>query len=189
MTHPAQGADFLSIAASPARRLHRAQKLYPEDPDPFRSTDMRDPRSWERYPERSWFSNMIGIPQLDSDVFVALDCFVKELVGPDAPENIRFVLDDDNSWARYLLLFAGYAKPSTVPSRFSEKLISLLEELATSRRFYAREGLITSRTLREKLEREARFGDDLDLHWFGNDGKDFIHLSPLQTSIERSWGR
>ncbi len=163
--------------------LHRrAQELYPDDPDPFTSTDMRDPRNWERYPKYSWLSNMIGIPQLDSDVFVVLDCFVEGLVGSDTPENISFVLDDDNSWARYLLLFAGYAKPSTMPGRLSDKLMSLLEELATSKRFYAREGLITSRTLREKLEREVRFGDDLDLHWFGNDGKDFIHLSPLQTS-------
>lgn len=160
--------------------LHsRAQELYPDDPDPLNSTDMRDPGNRERYPECSWLSNMIGIPQLDSDIFVVLDCFVEGLVGPDAPENISFLLDDDNSWARYLLLFAGYANSSTVPGRLSEKLMSLFEDLATSRRFYAREGLITSRTLREKLEREVRFGDDLDLRWFGNDGKDFIHLSPL----------
>lgn len=104
------------------------------------------------------------------------------LVGPDVPENISFLYDDDNSWARYLLVFASYAKPSTMPGRLSDKLMSLLEELATSKRFYAREGLITSRILREKLEKEVRFDDDLHLHWFGNDGKDSIHLSPLQKS-------
>ena len=71
---------------------------------------MRDPRYCERYPKRSWLSNMIGIPSLDSDVLVVLDCFVEGLVGPDEPDNIHFVLDDDYSWARYLLLFAGYAK-------------------------------------------------------------------------------
>lgn len=125
---------------------------------------------------------MIRIPNLDSDVFVVLDCFIEALFGPDAPENISFVLDSDNSWARYLLLFAGYSKPSTVPGGLSSKLMSLLEDLATSKRFYAREGLITSQTLQEKLEREVRNDDDLDLNWFGNDGKDFIHLSPLQMS-------
>ena len=40
---------------------------------------------------------MIGIPQLNSDVFIVLDCFVEELAGPEAPENISFLLDDDNS--------------------------------------------------------------------------------------------
>jgi hypothetical protein len=126
---------------------------------------------------------MIGIPELNSDVFIVLDCFVDGLAGPDSVENITFVLDDDNSWARYLLLFAGYTEPSTKPGKLSDKLMSLLEELATSRRFYAREGLITSRILRERLRREVRFDDDLDLHWFGNDGRDFIHLSPLPTSM------
>ncbi|KAI4204538.1 MAG: hypothetical protein LQ350_001088 [Teloschistes chrysophthalmus] len=115
-----------------------------------------------------------------SDVLVVLDCFVEGLAGPDVQENISFLLDDDDSWARYLLLFAGYTNPSTAPGRMSQKLMSLLEELAISKRFYAREGLITSQILREKLEREVRFDDDLNLHWFGNDGKDFIHLSPLQ---------
>ena len=157
----------------------RAREIYPEDPDPFEGSDMRDPRYWERFPISSWLSTMIGIPHLDSDVLVVLDCFVEELVGPDPPENIHFVLDDDNSWARYLLLFAGYANPSAVPGRLSDKLMSLLEELATSKRFYAREGLITSQILRQKLEKEVRFDDDLDLCWFGNNGKDLIHLSPL----------
>lgn len=157
----------------------RARELYPEDPDPFRGSDMKDPVYWEDYPKSSWLSNMIRIPQLDSDVLVVLDCFIKGLVGPDSPENIQFLLDDDNSWARYLLLFAGHANPSAVPGRLSDKLMSLLEELATSKRFYAREGLITSQILRQKLEKKVRFDDDLDLHWFGNDGKDFIRVSPL----------
>ena len=126
---------------------------------------------------------MIGIPQLNSDVFIVLDCFVEELAGPEAPENISFLLDDDNSWAHYLVLFAGYATPPTMSGRVSNKLISLLEELATSTRFYAREGLITTRILREKLVREVRFNDDLVLHWYGTDNKDFIHLSPLQRSL------
>ena len=162
----------------------RAQEIYPEDPDPFKSSDMRNTRYWEKsfpksFPDSDWLSTMIGIPQLNSDVFVVLDSFVEELVKPDPPENIHFVLDDDNSWARYLLLFAGYANPSAVPGRLSDRLMSLLEELATSKRFYAREGLITSQIIRHKLEKEVQFGDDLDLCWFGNDGKDFIHLSPL----------
>lgn len=144
---------------------------------------MGNRRYRKRYPISSWLSTMIGIPQLNSDVLVVLDCFVEELVGPDPPEDIRFVLDDDNSWARYLLLFAGYTNPSAMPGRLSDKLMSLLGNLATSKIFYAREGLITSQMLRQKLEKEVRFDDDLDLHWFGNDGKDFIHLSPLQTSI------
>jgi hypothetical protein len=125
---------------------------------------------------------MIGIPELESDVVLVLDCFVEELVGPDPPTNIHFVLDDDYSCARFLLLFAGYTEPSTLPGRLLDRLMSLLEELATSGRFYAREGLITSRMLRKKLEREVRFDDGLELHWFGNDGKDFIHIAPLQAS-------
>lgn len=74
---------------------------------------------------------MIGIPELESDVVLVLDCFVEDLVGPDPPTNIGFVLDDDNLWARFLLLFAGYTEPSTLPGRLSDKLMSLLEELAT----------------------------------------------------------
>ena len=143
---------------------------------------MRDSSRWEHYPSRSWLQQMIGIPELESDVVLVLDCFVEDLVGPDPPTNIGFVLDDDNLWARFLLLFAGYTEPSTLPGRLSDKLMSLLEELATSGRFYAREGLITSRMLREKLETKVQFDDDLELHWFGNDGKDFIHIAPLQTS-------
>ena len=122
---------------------------------------------------------MLIFPQLESDVLVILDCFLEGLVAPEASDNITFLADDDNSWARYLVLFAGYSNPSTVPGRLSNKLMSLLEELATSGRFYAREGLITSRILREKLEMEVNFDHDMDLCWFGNDGKDFIHLSPL----------
>ena len=122
---------------------------------------------------------MLAIPELKSDVFIVLDCFVEALVGPDALENILFLLDDDYSWARYLLLFAGYTSPSTRPGRLSYRLMTLLEKLATSGRFYAREGLITSKNLREKLGKEIRNDDDLDLRWFGNDGKDLIHLSPL----------
>ena len=122
---------------------------------------------------------MLAIPELKSDVFIVLDCFVEALVGPDALENISFLLDDDYSWARYLLLFAGYTSPSTRPGRLSHRLMTLLEKLATSRRSYAREGLITSKNLREKLGKEIRNDDDLDLHWFGDDGKDLIHLSPL----------
>lgn len=151
----------------------RTPELYPEDSGPVDSRH-------EHYPKSTWLPNMIAIPQLQSDVLVVLDCFVEGLAGPDVQENISFLLDDDDSWARYLLLFAGYTNPSTAPGRMSQKLMSLLEELAISKRFYAREGLITSQILREKLEREVRFDDDLNLHWFGNDGKDFIHLSPLQ---------
>ena len=157
----------------------RARELYPEDLDPFRGSDRNDPRYYERYPGPGWLLNMIKIPQLHSDVLVVFDSFVKGLVEPDSLQNIKFLLDDDYSWARYLLLFAGYANPSAVPGRLSDKLMSLLEELATSKRFYAREGLITSQTLQQKLEREVRFDEDLNLRWFGNDGKDFIHLSPL----------
>ena len=62
-------------------------------------------------------------------------------------------------------------------------MISLLEELATSKRFYAREGLITSEILRQKLEEHVRIDDALDLCWFANYGQDFIHLSPLYTSM------
>lgn len=161
----------------------RAWELYPEDQNPIKGSDMKYPRYWEHYPKPDWLSKMIRIPELNSDVLVVLDCFVERLVGPNSPENISFVLDDDYSWARYLLLFAGYANPSAVPGRLSDRLMSLLEELATSNRFYAREGLITSQMLRQKLEKEVRFDDDLDLHWFGNDGKDFIHLSPLQRHL------
>ena len=161
----------------------RAGELYPEDPDPFKGSDINDPRYWERYPESDWLSKMVRIVQLSSDVLMVLDCFVERLVGPKAPDNITFSLDDDSSWARYLLLFAGYTNPSVVPGRLSDKLMSLLEELATSNRFYAREGLVTSRMIRQKLEKEVRFDDDLKLRWFGRDGKDFIHLSPLQTSM------
>ena len=157
----------------------RGQEIYPEDPDPFGGSDMRNTRYWESFPDSDWLSTMIGIPQLNSDVFVVLDCFIEQLVEPDSPEDIHFVLDDDNSWARYLLLFAGYANPSAVPGRLSDRLMSLLEELAISKRFYAREGLITSQIIRQKLDKEVRFDDDLDLCWFGNDGKNFIHLSPL----------
>ena len=153
----------------------RAREIYPEDPDPIEGNDMRNTRYRERFPESSWLSLMIGFPQLNSDVLVMLDCFVEGLVGPDPPETIRFLLADDNSWARYLLLFAGYANPSAVPGRLSDRLMSLLEALATSKRFYAREGLITSQIIRHKLEKEVRFDDGLDLCWFGNDGKDFIH--------------
>ena len=157
----------------------RSQQLYPEDPDPFNGLGMGNSSYSERYPQSSWLSDMINIPYLDSDVLIVLDCFVEELIRPDAPDNIPFVLDGDNSWARYLALFAGYTNPSTILGRLSKILMSLLEELATSRRFYAREGLITSKILREKLEREVRFENDLNLCWFGNDNKDFIHLSPL----------
>ena len=38
---------------------------------------------------------------------------------------------------------------------------------------------MTSQILLEKLEKEVRSDKELDLQWFGNDGKDFIHLSPL----------
>ena len=140
---------------------------------------MKDPRYWERYPKSSWLYTMINFPQLDSDVFVVLNCFVEGLIGLDPSENIEFLLDDDNAWARYSLLFAGYTTPSAGAGKLSDKLMSLLEGLATSKRFYAREGLITSRILRKKLEEDVRFDDDLDLYWFGNDGKDFIHISPL----------
>ena len=61
--------------------------------------------------------------------------------------------------------------------------MAALEEFATSNSFFASEGL-TTRTLRQRLERELRFEDDLDLHWFGNDGKDFIHLSTLKKSAK-----
>jgi hypothetical protein len=126
---------------------------------------------------------MIGIPTLDSDLLVVLDCFFEGLVGPDAFDEIGILQGDEYSWARYLLLFAGYPTPSTMPGKLSGKLVSLLEELASSSRFYAREGLITSGILREKLEREVKFDGDLDLRWFGNDGKDLIRLSPLPTRI------
>ena len=162
---------------------HRAQEIYPEHPDQRKNTDTRDPRNWNRYPERGWLSELICFPQLVSDVLVVLDCFLEGLSGPDSPENIQFLSDDDYSWARYSLLIADYAKPSTVPGRLSNQLMSLLEELATSKRFYAREGLITSGILQQMLGREVKFDDDLvDLHWFGNDGVKFIHLSPLRTS-------
>lgn len=140
---------------------------------------MEDSRHWERFPNYSWLSLMIGIPQLNSDAFIVLDCFVEVLIDPNPPQNTSFLLEDDNSWARYLLLSAGYTNPSAEPGRLSDRLISLLKELATSNLFYAREGLITSQMLQQKLEKEVRFDDDLDLRWFGNDGKDLIHLSPL----------
>ena len=125
---------------------------------------------------------MIHFPYLDSDALVVLDCYVEEVAGTASLENITFLLDDDNSWARYLVLFAGYTNPSARPSKLSEILVSLLGDLGTSRRFYAREELITSQILQEKLDKEVRFVDELNLRWFGNDGKDFIHISPLQTS-------
>ena len=161
----------------------RAWELYPEDPDPFKGSDMKDAGYRERYPKPSWLTSMINFPQLDSDVLVVLDCFVEELVGPNPLENIDFLLETENSWARYLVLFAGYANHSAVPGKLSDRLMSLFEELAKSKRFYAREGLITSQILREKLEQEVRLDDGLDLRWFGNDGKEFIHLSPLQASM------
>ena len=62
-------------------------------------------------------------------------------------------------------------------------MFNLFEELATSGWFYAREELITTRILLEKLEKEVRFDQDLDLRWYGNDGRDDIHISPLSTSM------
>ncbi|KAI4250837.1 MAG: hypothetical protein LQ352_005227 [Teloschistes flavicans] len=166
MANPTQNIADLRLAASPARRVpSRLQELYPRDPELFGAGDMTGHRISESCPGPGWLSTMIGIPQLDSDALVVLDCFVEGLDGPDCPDDIHFLLDDDNSWARYLLLFAGYETPSAVPGRLSQKLMSLLEDLATSRRFYAREGLITSQILRQKLEREIRFDDDLNLHW------------------------
>ncbi|MCJ1436743.1 hypothetical protein MMC27_006125, partial [Xylographa pallens] len=105
-----EGAEFQNIAAFPARQLP-AQEFYPDDPDPFKGSDMEDPRYWERYPKSSWLSTMISMPQLDSDVLVVLDCFIEVLVGPNSPENIPFLYEDDNSWARYLILSAGYTNP------------------------------------------------------------------------------
>ena len=143
---------------------------------------MQDSRNRKDYPKDSWLSNMIVFPQLESDTFIILDCFVESLSGSDDPKNISFLADDDNSWARYLVLFAGYSNSSTVPGKLSKELMTLLEELATSGRFYAREGLIRSWTLQQKLEMNVRFDNDLNLRWFGNQSKDFIHVSPLHTS-------
>ncbi|KAL9582028.1 MAG: hypothetical protein Q9212_003544 [Teloschistes hypoglaucus] len=165
-TEPDTHTGILNIAASPVRRLP-IMELYPEDADPVKASAMHG-YSEKRYPKSSWLPSMIGIPQLESDVLVVLDCFVEGLVGPDVPEDMHFVSDDDYSWARYLLLFAGYTNPSATPGKMSQKLMSLLEGLATSKRFYAREGLITSQILQQKLEEEVRFDDDLNLHWFGN---------------------
>lgn len=126
---------------------------------------------------------MLGIPNLVSDVFIVLDCFVEGMVDtPIAPEDITFVIDDDYQWARYMIVLAGYRNPSTIPGKFSDGLMALLRDLATSGKFYAREGLITTGNVREKLEREMRFEDDFTPLWFGNDNRDGIHVTPLARS-------
>ena len=86
---------------------------------------MNDSRYGGNYPHAGWLSLMIGIPQLESDVLVVLDSYIEKLVGPDSIQNIQFLLDDDNDWARYLVLTAGYASPSAVPGRSSDRLMSL----------------------------------------------------------------
>ncbi|KAK4946164.1 hypothetical protein LTR10_014675 [Elasticomyces elasticus] len=180
MPYP-QPKSTLSIAACPTIQS-QDHDMYPDDPDPFLGTDNSDPRYYERYPTRQWLSNMLVFPQLSSDVFIVLDCFDEELAGPNDRANITFLLDDDYEWTRYLVLFAGYPEPPIVPGKLSNKLMSVLEELSSSNRFYAREGLITSGILRDKLEKEVRFDNDLGVRCFGNDGKDFIHVSPLPAS-------
>lgn len=122
---------------------------------------------------------MIGIPSLHSDAFLILDCFTEGLAESDHMEKVKFMLDDDYSWAQYAMVFAGYTQKSTPPGKLSEKLMSILEDLVRSNKFYARAGLITSGTVRTKLTRELRWGNDLEPVWSGNDGKDFIHLTPL----------
>jgi hypothetical protein len=92
-------------------------------------------------------------PQLISDVFIVLDCFIEELPGPDTAGDYDIPINEQKPWARYLALFAHYIKPPTISDRLSHKLTSLLERLATSWRFYAREGLITTEILQEKLGR------------------------------------
>jgi hypothetical protein len=126
---------------------------------------------------------MINFPSLGSDSFLILDCFVEDLTGSDTHDNIRFLFDNDNSWARYLVLFTGYPYPNpyTRPGILSEKLMTVLEDLAASRRFYAREGMITSRVMLDKLM-AAIPSDTGRFHVFGNEGKDSIHLVPLEPS-------
>ena len=102
--------------------------MYPEDPEPFAKFDKANTRSLDGFPKSNWLSMMIHFPYLDSDVLVVLDCYVEEVAGTASLENITFLLDDDNSWARYLVLFAGYTNPSARPSKLSEILVSLLGE-------------------------------------------------------------
>ena len=64
--------------------------------------------------------------------------------------------------------------------------MSVIGELVSSGTFYARERLITSRIVREKFERGIRFDDDLNLRWFGNDGRDYIDSSPLPPTLPYS---
>ena len=125
---------------------------------------------------------MIEEPQLISDVFIVLDCFVEELPGADTTKGYSIPLNEEKPWARCLTLFADYTKPPTMSDRLSNKLTSLLERLATSGRFYAREGLITTEILLEKLERAVQFNDGLSYLRSGNHDWESIRLSPLQRS-------
>ena len=65
---------------------------------------MNDSHSWQRYSNDGWLPNMICISQLDSDLLIVLDYLVEGLVGTETPGSIKFLHDDDNSWARYPLL-------------------------------------------------------------------------------------
>ena len=138
-----------------------------------------------RYRDRSfhhtdWLLALIGIPQLTSDVLLVLDSYLEGVSESTSEEKqITHLVDDDYAWARYAIIFADYTQRSSPAGGLSDHLVFVLKDLAQSDTFYAREGLINSSFIFNKLQRMLRQEDQMRPALFGNDGRGSIVLAPL----------
>jgi hypothetical protein len=108
-----------------------------------------------------------------SDVLLVLDCYIEEMSGGEF-EEIKYLSLNDWSWARYGLIFAGYAEESIRPGRFSDYFMSIFEDLAHS------EQLVNYRLVARKLmERPGLAEGGMEPIFTGNNGKDNIILAPI----------
>ena len=124
-----------------------------------------------------WLQILIRIPNLISDVLLVLDCYIEDLSDINTDEKkISFLSDDDYLWARYAIIYAGYTQKSARPGKLSDHLTSVLEGLAHSDTFYAREGLITSSFVIRKLTTSLRFESEMEPTILGNDGRNSVVL-------------
>ncbi|KAH0558451.1 hypothetical protein GP486_004897 [Trichoglossum hirsutum] len=139
------------------------------------------PYNEQIFDHADWLQNVIGIPNLTSDVLLILDCYMEGLSGDNSGnERISYVFDDDYAWARYGIIFAGYTQKSIRPGKLADHLMSTLEDLTYSEQPEAMHGLVDCNFVVSKLTDTLRGVEDgMTPMFMGSDSGGSIVLAPI----------
>lgn len=124
---------------------------------------------------QDWLSTALGIPNLLSDVLVILDCYWAGLAEENS-EAIQYL--QDNDWARYGILFAGYDDELYPLGRFSEYLIGVLQVLTQS--VNKPDTLVNCGKILADVSRVMKLSEENACpDWRGNSRLDSFILAPI----------